>query len=83
MREAVCRCPVCARYFCRECITEHEGRFLCSRCVAEMPESQAPGRRLGPALLTSAMAAVGFLLMVAFFYLAGVIVAINFGRLRG
>ena len=33
-REAVARCPSCLRPFCRECITEHEGRVLCARCLA-------------------------------------------------
>ena len=33
-REAVCRCPGCARFFCRECVTEHDARLLCASCVA-------------------------------------------------
>jgi hypothetical protein len=32
-RAAVARCPACAQYFCRECVTEHEGKFLCSNCL--------------------------------------------------
>jgi hypothetical protein len=32
-REAVARCPGCANYFCRECVTEHAGKFLCSNCL--------------------------------------------------
>ena len=32
-REAVARCPECGRYFCRECITEHEDRVLCTTCL--------------------------------------------------
>jgi hypothetical protein len=83
MREAVCRCPTCTRYFCRECITEHEGNFLCNRCVAESTGSKARGRAVGGTLLTSAMTAGAFLLTIAFYYLLGVIVAINFGRPGG
>ena len=33
-REAVARCPECARFFCRECISEHDDRVLCARCLA-------------------------------------------------
>ena len=33
VREAVARCPACSRFFCRECVTEHEGRFLCAGCL--------------------------------------------------
>jgi len=33
-REAVSRCPSCKRYYCRECVIEHEGRLLCTQCLA-------------------------------------------------
>ncbi|MBN2419754.1 MAG: rhomboid family protein [Deltaproteobacteria bacterium] len=32
-REAVARCPECKRFFCRECITEHDDRVLCADCL--------------------------------------------------
>lgn len=32
-REAAARCPACTRFFCRECVTEHDGRFLCAGCL--------------------------------------------------
>ena len=35
-REAVARCPECGRYFCRECITEHESRVVCASCLADL-----------------------------------------------
>ena len=45
-REAVCRCPGCARSYCRECVTEHEARLLCAACLRKaMP--QVPSRRRG------------------------------------
>ena len=34
-RAAAARCPGCARFFCRECITEHEGRVLCAACIGK------------------------------------------------
>jgi len=36
MREAVARCPDCTRFFCRECITEHDDRVLCSACLQKL-----------------------------------------------
>jgi hypothetical protein len=33
-REAAARCPSCGDFFCRECIVEHEGRLLCTSCLA-------------------------------------------------
>lgn len=33
-REAAARCPECRRFFCRECVSEHDGRVLCATCLA-------------------------------------------------
>jgi hypothetical protein len=35
-REAVAKCPECNRFFCRECITEHEGRVVCADCLKKL-----------------------------------------------
>jgi hypothetical protein len=43
-REAAARCPSCGGFFCRECIVEHEGRLLCTSCLARV-YSSATGRR--------------------------------------
>ena len=32
-REAIVRCPSCRRDYCRECVTEHDDRYLCSACL--------------------------------------------------
>jgi hypothetical protein len=34
-REAVARCPECGRFFCRECVTEHDDRLVCAACLAK------------------------------------------------
>ena len=39
-REAVARCPECGRFFCRECITEHEDRVVCAGCLQRMVGEQ-------------------------------------------
>lgn len=33
IREASARCPSCRQSFCRECVTEHDGRILCATCL--------------------------------------------------
>lgn len=35
-REAVARCPECSQFFCRECITEHDDRVICSACLKKL-----------------------------------------------
>lgn len=54
-REAVVRCPSCRRDYCRECVTEHDDRYLCSACLRlEAARHNGPSRRwripLGPLL---------------------------------
>jgi len=44
-RKAVARCPGCANYFCRECVTEHKGKFLCSNCLQRRSTSVEATRR--------------------------------------
>src|SRR5215213_4913397 len=44
-REAVARCPECEHFFCRECISEHDDRVLCARCLtrgAREPKRSGP-----------------------------------------
>jgi hypothetical protein len=33
-REAAARCPGCREFFCRECVVEHDGKLLCTTCLA-------------------------------------------------
>jgi len=39
-RGAVARCPECGRFYCHECITEHEGEVLCRRCLLRQSDKQ-------------------------------------------
>lgn len=67
-REAVVRCPQCRRFYCRECVIEHDGRMICAACV-DRGES-AGGDRSGMAVWT-ALGVGGFLLAWAVFYYLG------------
>ena len=70
-REAVARCPGCARFFCRECISEHEDRVLCARCLAREVREQAQGRSRFRQFAYLLAAAVGFWTAWWFFDLLG------------
>jgi hypothetical protein len=72
-REAVARCPECARFFCRECVVEHLGRMICSDCMARKTAEAASGRF--STVRWSVLAAGGFLLAWAIFYYLGVMLA--------
>ena len=70
-REAVARCPECRRFFCRECVTEHEDRLLCAACLkqnAHVPLTRRSGFvrvvRLGQVMF-------GLLVTVVFFHVLG------------
>jgi hypothetical protein len=44
-REAAARCTSCGRPFCRECVTEFEGRMVCSACHLEKSKVTEKPRR--------------------------------------
>ena len=77
LREAVARCPDCNRFFCRECITEHEDMVLCTSCLRKR-------LNLGPRkfqrfqwILRSGYFLSGLtLLYVIFYYAAQILVAL-------
>jgi hypothetical protein len=70
-REAAARCPVCERFFCRECITEHEGKVVCAECLRATSESDS--RRTSRAGDTARIftMALGIALVWLFFYYSG------------
>ena len=71
LREAVARCPECRRFYCRECITEHDDRLLCADCVQKaLAAPKARGHSLAGILR---LLQLGGALIVAwlFFYFAG------------
>ena len=70
-REAVARCPECSRFYCRECVTEHNNRVLCASCLRKTTESN---ERTGFSIAVVGRLLAGtvsFLLLWLFFFLAG------------
>jgi hypothetical protein len=74
-RQAACRCPGCGFDFCRECVTEHDERLLCSRCVAGLnfPATRASRTKSIKAI---AQCVVGIAAAWIFFFLAGELTSI-------
>jgi hypothetical protein len=70
-REAVARCPTCANYFCRECVTEHEGKFLCSSCLQRRFSPLETTHRAAGWFLTGISMIIGVTVAWFFFYLIG------------
>jgi hypothetical protein len=70
-REAAARCPECGRYFCRECVTEHEDRLLCASCLRIQSAPAAAKSRPFAVLVRVFQIFVGLLIAWIFFYYIG------------
>ena len=71
-REAVARCPECHQFFCRECVTEHDDRMLCSRCLSQQAAAVSPrSHRWRAVLANPVQALMGFLILWYLFFLLG------------
>jgi hypothetical protein len=44
-REASVRCPACGYFYCSECCAEHDGRLLCSACLASLTAHSSSSHR--------------------------------------
>jgi hypothetical protein len=71
-REAVVRCPDCHRFFCRECVIEHQGRMICTACVNASEVQTGDASRIGTWTL---LGVGGFLLAWCVFYYLGMFLA--------
>lgn len=69
-REAVAKCPGCGQFFCRECVTEHEDRVLCTGCLRKLTRVDAPKRRWGVMLARSFQTVMGLVVAWVMFYAA-------------
>ncbi len=70
-REAVARCPECRRFFCRECIAEHDDRVVCAACLDKLAHSRLGKRRGYARLLRVVQSVFGILLAWFFFFVIG------------
>jgi hypothetical protein len=70
-REAVARCPVCHQFFCRECITEHDDRVICAKCLRSVTRAPVMKSRGRVKTLAVCRCLLGLLVAWFFFYLIG------------
>lgn len=70
-REAVARCVRCGRYFCRECIVEHDDRMVCAQCLGRLAGDNAGGKRRFLYLSRAVLWVFGFFIIWLFFYTIG------------
>jgi hypothetical protein len=71
VREAVARCVECHRFFCRECIAEHDGRLICASCLAKLARPAARSRAWPGLVRGLVKGAAGFLFAWILFYTIG------------
>lgn len=77
LREAVARCPDCSRFFCRECITEHEDMVLCTSCLRKRLKPDPNKFQRFQWILRLGYFLSGLtLLYVIFYYVARILVAL-------
>lgn len=69
-REAVARCPECQRFFCRECITEHDDRVMCAACLKATAAAAAKTHHYAELFLLT-RCALGFLALWLLFFTIG------------
>jgi hypothetical protein len=70
-REAVARCPECRQYFCRECITEHDDRVVCTTCLKKLAATPRTKRRSLANVKRAVQCVAGVLVAWFFFFLIG------------
>jgi hypothetical protein len=66
-REAAALCPSCKRFFCRECIAEHDDRVLCTACL-KAQKALAPVKRQSFGRLKRVIQFVAGILIAWFFF---------------
>jgi hypothetical protein len=71
-RPATARCPSCRRFFCAECVTEHDGKLVCASCLAARAEERRPVSRrrfaLHPAAWIQGCLALGIVWALFYFF---------------
>lgn len=65
---ASARCPQCGRFFCKECITEHAGKVLCTNCLQKTVLDPEDKRAPWVLVLCALQFGLGLCLLWTFFY---------------
>ena len=70
-REAAAQCPECRRFYCRECVAEHDDRMVCTLCLTKLTNAAAKPKRNLAGVGRLALCAFGLLVAWFFFDLVG------------
>jgi hypothetical protein len=70
-REAAARCTGCGRFFCRECVSDHDDRAICATCLRRLSEQPLAGPGRHALISGGVLGLLGFLAAWFFFYLVG------------
>jgi late competence protein required for DNA uptake (superfamily II DNA/RNA helicase) len=70
-REASARCPECGRFFCRECITEHDDRVLCASCLVKIARREKPAGSRWSLVMRVALAVFSFAVVLIVLLMLG------------
>lgn len=70
-REAAARCPECKQFFCRECVTEHDDRVVCTACLGKLTRKPLARRFALAQIFRLAQCLFGLLVAWYFFFLIG------------
>ena len=72
-REAALKCLGCGRFYCRECATEHDGRWLCSACLGQRLDQPQGGRPWLRGLLRAGGLLLALVCLWGAFYFVGAV----------
>ncbi len=70
-REAAACCPECSKFFCRECVTEHDDRVICSSCLDTMATPDPRKKNRPSATLTILQISASMMTLWLIFYYFG------------
>lgn len=71
-REAAAQCLSCSRLFCRECVTEHDGRVICATCLEALAGGETARGAPAGAIVRRTLASLGgFVVIWILFYSCG------------
>jgi hypothetical protein len=71
LREAAVRCPECRRFYCRECVAEHDDRVICASCLKKLTAEASTKNRTFSAVMRSLPVLFGLLIVWFFFFTIG------------
>ena len=82
-REASAKCPACSKFYCRECVTEHDEKILCTSCLRQAVQTPFPKKKDRSDWLILILFPCSFVILWYLFFLVGRIMAAVPNRLHG